>query len=28
VVVEGVKIVGILTTHDALQLLVDNFGRA
>jgi len=28
VVVEGVKIVGILTTHDALKLLVDNFGRA
>jgi acetoin utilization protein AcuB len=25
IVVEGVKIVGILTTHDALQLLVDNF---
>jgi acetoin utilization protein AcuB len=25
IVVEGMKIVGILTTHDALQLLVDNF---
>jgi acetoin utilization protein AcuB len=25
IVVEGVKIVGILTTHDALQLLVDHF---
>ncbi|MGB5702575.1 MAG: CBS domain-containing protein [Polyangiales bacterium] len=25
VVVEGIKIIGILTTHDALQLLVDNF---
>jgi len=28
IVVEGVKIVGILTTHDALKLLVDNFARA
>jgi len=28
VVVEGVKIVGILTTHDALKLLVDNFASA
>jgi len=25
IVVEGVKIVGILTTHDALKLLVDKF---
>ena len=25
IVVEGMKIIGILTTHDALQLLVDNF---
>ena len=25
IVVEGTKITGILTTHDALQLLVDNF---
>ena len=25
IVVDGMKIVGILTTHDALQLLVDNF---
>ena len=25
IVVEGTKIIGILTTHDALQLLVDNF---
>ena len=25
IVVEGVKIVGILTTHDALNLLVENF---
>jgi acetoin utilization protein AcuB len=25
IVVEGTKIVGILTTHDALRLLVDNF---
>jgi acetoin utilization protein AcuB len=25
IVVDGVKIVGILTTHDALKLLVDNF---
>ena len=25
IVVEGVKIIGILTTHDALKLLVDNF---
>lgn len=25
IVVEGSKIVGILTTHDALKLLVDNF---
>ena len=28
IVVDGVKIVGILTTHDALKLLVDNFARA
>ena len=28
IVVEGVKIVGILTTHDALKLLVDNFANA
>ena len=25
IVVEGAKIIGILTTHDALKLLVDNF---
>lgn len=28
IVVEGMKIVGILTTHDALKLLVDNFANA
>jgi acetoin utilization protein AcuB len=28
IVVEGMKIVGILTTHDALKLLVDNFASA
>jgi len=28
IVVEGVKIIGILTTHDALKLLVDNFAKA
>jgi len=28
IVVEGVKIVGIFTTHDALKLLVDNFPSA
>jgi CBS domain-containing protein len=25
IVVDGMKIIGILTTHDALKLLVDNF---
>lgn len=28
VVVEGVKIIGIFTTHDALKLLVENFPSA
>jgi len=28
IVVEGVKIVGIFTTHDSLKLLVDNFPGA
>jgi acetoin utilization protein AcuB len=28
VVVEGVKIIGIFTTHDSLKLLVENFPSA
>ncbi|MGB8222489.1 MAG: CBS domain-containing protein [Polyangiales bacterium] len=28
IVVEGIKIIGIFTTHDALQLLVENFPSA
>jgi len=28
IVVEGVKIVGIFTTHDSLKLLVENFQSA
>ncbi len=28
VIVEGVKIIGIFTTHDSLQLLVENFPSA
>jgi len=28
IIVEGIKIIGIFTTHDALQLLVENFPSA